>query len=204
VGISLKWYKFIKEKENLLMNREEALQLYKKYNSTESLLRHSLSVEAVMRHFAQHFNEDVEYWGNVGLLHDIDYELYPQEHLKKAPEMLKEANVDEKIIRAVLSHGWKIVTDVEPVHIMEKVLYTIDELTGLVSATALMRPSKSLMDLNVKSVKKKFKTKGFSANVNREIILKGVELVGLEFDKIIELTIEGMRAINEELGFNSI
>lgn len=186
------------------MNREEALQLYKKYNSTESLLRHSLSVEAVMRHFAQHFNEDVEYWGNVGLLHDIDYELYPQEHLKKAPEMLKEANVDEKIIRAVLSHGWKIVTDVEPVHIMEKVLYTIDELTGLVSATALMRPSKSLMDLNVKSVKKKFKTKGFSANVNREIILKGVELVGLEFDKIIELTIEGMRAINEELGFNSI
>jgi putative nucleotidyltransferase with HDIG domain len=204
VGISLKWYKFIKEKENLLMNREEALLLYKKYNSTESLLRHSLSVEAVMRHFAQHFNEDVEYWGNVGLLHDIDYELYPQEHLKKAPEMLKEANVDEKTIRAVLSHGWKIVTDVEPVHIMEKVLYTIDELTGLVSATALMRPSKSLMDLNVKSVKKKFKTKGFSANVNREIILKGVELVGLEFDKIIELTIEGMRAINEELGFNSI
>jgi putative nucleotidyltransferase with HDIG domain len=122
------------------MTREEALKLYKKYNSSESLLRHSLAVEAVMRRFARELGYDEDFWGVVGILHDIDYELYPEEHLKKAPQMLKEAQVDETIIRAVLSHGWTICSDVEPIHPMEKVLFTIDELTGLITATALMRP----------------------------------------------------------------
>jgi putative nucleotidyltransferase with HDIG domain len=184
------------------MTREEALNLYKKYNSSESLLRHSLSVEAVMRRFARELGYDEEFWGIVGILHDIDYELYPEEHLKKAPQILKEAQVDETIIRAVLSHGWTICSDVEPIHPMEKVLFTIDELTGLITATALMRPSRSLSDLGVKSVKKKWKTKGFSANVDREIIAKGAQMLEMELDKVIELTIEGMQTIADQLDLN--
>ncbi len=184
------------------MTREEALNLYKKYNSSESLLRHSLAVEAVMRRFARELGYDEDFWGVVGILHDIDYELYPEEHLKKAPQMLKEAQVDETIIRAVLSHGWTICSDVEPIHPMEKVLFTIDELTGLITATALMRPSRSLSDLGVKSVKKKWKTKGFSANVDREIIAKGAQMLAMELDKVIELTIEGMRSISDQLDLN--
>ncbi|MFA5570006.1 MAG: HDIG domain-containing metalloprotein [Sphaerochaetaceae bacterium] len=186
------------------MTRSEALKLYKQYNSSENLLRHSLSVEAVMRRFAQELGYDEDFWGNVGLLHDIDYELYPDEHLQKAPQMLKDANVDEQTIRAVLSHGWTIVSDVEPIHPMEKVLFTIDELTGLINATALMRPSKSLDDLTVSSVKKKFKTKGFSAQVDRSIITKGTEMLNLSLDRVIELAIEGMRSIGSELGFLSL
>jgi len=184
------------------MTREEALKLYKKYNSSESLLRHSLAVEAVMRRFARELGYDEDFWGVVGILHDIDYELYPEEHLKKAPQMLKEAQVDETIIRAVLSHGWTICSDVEPIHPMEKVLFTIDELTGLITATALMRPSRSLNDLGVKSVKKKWKTKGFSANVDREIIAKGAQMLEMELDKVIELTIEGMQTISDQLDLN--
>lgn len=184
------------------MTREEALNLYKKYNSSESLLRHSLSVEAVMRRFARELGYDEEFWGVVGILHDIDYELYPEEHLQKAPQMLREAQVDETIIRAVLSHGWTICSDVEPIHPMEKVLFTIDELTGLITATALMRPSRSLSDLGVKSVKKKWKTKGFSANVDREIIAKGAQMLEMELDKVIELTIEGMQTIANQLDLN--
>lgn len=184
------------------MTREEALDLYKKYNSSESLLRHSLSVEAVMRRFARELGYDEDFWGVVGILHDIDYELYPEEHLKKAPQMLKEGGVDDLTIRAVLSHGWTLCTDVEPIHPMEKVLFTIDELTGLITATALMRPSRSLSDLEVKSVKKKWKTKGFSANVDREIIAKGAQMMEMELDKVIELTIEGMRTVSDQLGLN--
>lgn len=184
------------------MTREEALNLYKKYNSSESLLRHSLSVEAVMRRFARELGYDEEFWGVVGILHDIDYELYPEEHLQKAPQMLREAQVDETIIRAVLSHGWTICSDVEPIHPMEKVLFAIDELTGLITATALMRPSRSLSDLGVKSVKKKWKTKGFSANVDREIIAKGAQMLEMELDKVIELTIEGMQTIANQLDLN--
>jgi len=181
------------------MTKEEALTLYKRYNSSESLLKHSLSVAAVMRRFAQELGYDPEYWEIVGILHDIDYELYPQQHLQMAPKMLQEAGVEEAMIRAVLSHGWTLCSDVEPIHPMEKVLFTIDELTGLITATALMRPSKSLLDLEVSSVKKKWKTKGFSAQVNRELIAQGVQMLGMELDKVMQLTLEGMRSIASEL-----
>ncbi|MDD3822255.1 MAG: HDIG domain-containing metalloprotein [Sphaerochaetaceae bacterium] len=181
------------------MTREDALALYRSYNSSESLYRHALSVEAVMRRFATEYGEDPDWWGIVGILHDIDYELYPQEHLKHAPDMLRKAGVDERMIRAVLSHGWTICSDVEPMHRMEQVLFTIDELTGLVTATALMRPSRSLSDLEVSSVKKKWKTKGFSAGVNRELIAEGASRMGMDLDRVIRLTIEGMRTIAADL-----
>ena len=138
-------------------NREEALELLKEFNKTDSLVKHALTVEAVMRHFAGLLGEEEEKWGIIGLLHDIDYEMYPEQHCIKAREILSERELPEEYIHAVLSHGWKLCCDVEPVHKMEKVLYTIDELTGLVAATALMRPSKSILDMEVKSVKKKWK-----------------------------------------------
>jgi putative nucleotidyltransferase with HDIG domain len=181
------------------MTRKEALDLYRRYNASESLYRHALSVEAVMRRFAEELGHDPDYWGIVGILHDIDYELYPEEHLRKAPAMLREAGVSEDVIHAVVSHGWTLCSDVEPVHEMEKVLFTIDELTGLVTATALMRPSKSLMDLEVKSVMKKWKTKGFSAGVNRDLIAQGAQMIGMPLDRVIVLTIEGMRSIAAQL-----
>ena len=180
--------------------REEALELFKKYNKSQSLLIHALTVEAVMRHFAELFNEDKEKWGIIGLIHDIDYEMYPDEHCKKAREILEAENWPNDYIRAVESHGWKICTDVEPVEKMEKVLYTIDELTGLVNATALMRPSKSIFDTETKSVKKKWKQKGFAAGVNREVIEEGAKMLGMELDTVIEETINGMKAVAEEIG----
>lgn len=183
-----------------VIDRATALALYEKYNSEQSLLRHALAVEAVMRRFARHLGEDEEYWGLVGLLHDIDYQQYPDEHLEHAPAMLREAGLDEAFIRAVLSHGWTICSDVEPQLPMEKVLFTIDELTGLISATALMRPSKSLLDLKLSSVKKKWKAKAFSAAVDREMIAKGANMLGMELDQVIELTIEGMQSVATELG----
>lgn len=181
------------------MTRDEAMALYNTYNSSDNLLRHALAVEAVMRRFAEELGHDPEYWGIVGLLHDIDYEQYPDQHCKKAPELLRAAGVSEDMIHAIVSHGWTICSDVKPEHPMEKVLFTIDELTGLISATALMRPSKSLMDLGVKSVKKKWKTKGFSAGVDREIIAKGAQMLGIDLDRVILLTIEGMRTVAAEL-----
>ena len=181
------------------ISREEALTLYKRFNTSESLYKHALSVEAVMRRFAQELGEDPEYWGIVGLLHDIDYGLYPDEHLKMAPQLLREAGLDEIFIHAVVSHGWTLCSDVEPSHIMEKVLFTIDELTGLVTATALMRPSRSLMDLSCSSVMKKWKTKGFSVGVNRELIASGATMLGMGLDRVITLTIEGMRSIAPQL-----
>ena len=181
------------------MTRDEAMALYNTYNSSDNLLRHALAVEAVMRRFAEELGHDPEYWGIVGLLHDIDYEQYPDQHCQKASELLRSAGVSEDMIHAIVSHGWTICSDVEPEHPMEKVLFTIDELTGLISATALMRPSKSLMDLGVKSVKKKWKTKGFSAGVDREIIAKGVQMLGIDLDRVILLTIEGMRTVAAEL-----
>lgn len=182
------------------ITREEALKLLKEYNQDESLIRHALAVEAVMRHFAMLFDEDEEKWGIIGLIHDLDYERYPDEHCVKVKEIMTERGWPEEYIHAVQSHGWGICSEVEPVHRMEKVLYTIDELTGLITAAALVRPSKSLLDLEVKSVKKKWKDKAFAAGVNREIIQKGAELLGMELSEIIKETIMGMRNIAAELG----
>jgi len=181
--------------------RAEAFELLKKYNSNESLIRHALAVEAVMRHFAEFFGEpDVEKWGIIGLVHDLDYERYPDQHCQKVREILTEVGWPEDYIKAIQSHGWEICSDVEPTERMEKVLYTIDELTGLITATALLRPSKSVLDLESKSVKKKWNQKNFAAGVNREIIEKGIEMLGLDRDFVIQETINGMRKVAEEIG----
>jgi putative nucleotidyltransferase with HDIG domain len=180
--------------------REEAWELLKKYNQNDALLKHALAVEAVMLHFAKLFGEeDPEKWRIIGLIHDLDYEQYPEEHCTKTRELLERENWPEDYIRAMQSHGWEICSDVEPVEKMEKVLYTIDELTGLITATALMRPSKSIMDLTAKSVKKKWKQKNFAAGVNREVIEKGVQLLGMDLTKVIEETIRGMQNVAKEL-----
>ncbi len=181
--------------------RDEAFDLLKKYNSNEALIRHALAVEAVMLHFAEIFEEpDKEKWGIIGLIHDLDYEMYPDQHCQKVREILTKEGWPEDYIRAVQSHGWGICSDVEPIEKMEKVLYTIDELTGLITATALLRPSKSILDLQTKSVKKKWNQKSFAAGVNREVIEKGLELLGLDKDFVIEETIKGMQAVAEEIG----
>lgn len=183
-----------------MKTREDALRVLQQYNETESLLKHAYAVEGVMRRFAAARGEDVAYWGQVGLLHDVDYERWPNEHLKIAPRLLAEAGYDEAFIRAVCAHGYGICTDVKPELPMEQVLYTIDELTGLITATAYMRPSRSVMDMEVKSVKKKFKDKGFAAGVSRDVILAGCEMLGLTLDEVIAETLEGMRDVHEALG----
>ncbi|HHW02417.1 MAG TPA: HDIG domain-containing protein [Thermoanaerobacterales bacterium] len=180
--------------------REEAFALLKKYNQNESLIKHALAVEAVMRHFAEVFGEDVEKWGIIGLVHDLDYEKYPEQHCKKVRDILTEEGWPEEYIKAVQSHGWKICVDIEPTERMEKVLYTIDELTGLITATALVRPDKSIMGTTVKSVKKKWKQKGFAAGVNREVIEEGARMLGMDLDWIIEETIKGMQKVAGEIG----
>ena len=152
-----------------------------------------------MRRFARRFGEDENYWGVVGLLHDIDYEKWPEEHLQVAPRLLFEAGYDEDFVHAVCAHGYGVCSNAKPEKVMEKVLYTIDELTGLVTAAAYMRPSRSVMDMEVKSVKKKFKDKGFAAGVNRDVIIGGCEMLGLELDDVIAETIEGMRDVHEAL-----
>ena len=181
-------------------NRDEAWALLNTYMKDEALLRHAMAVEGVMRHFAALHDEDVEFWGAVGLLHDVDYEMYPEQHCVKAGEILREHDVDEAVVRAVVSHGWQICADVEPVHLMEKVLYTIDELTGLINATALMRPSKSVMDLEYKSLWKKYKTANFAAGVDRGIIERGCDMLGADLKEIIEETIKGMREVADKIG----
>lgn len=180
--------------------REEALDLLKKHNKSDALIKHALAVEAVMAQFAQKFGEDEEKWRVIGLAHDLDYEKYPEEHCRKVREILEEEGWPEDYIRAIQSHGWKICSDVEPVERMEKVLYTIDELTGLIVATVLLRPSRSILDLTTKSVKKKWKQKGFAAGVNREIIEEGAQLLGMDLTEVIEETIRGMQKAAEELG----
>ena len=182
------------------VEREKAWELLCKYNKTDALRKHGLAVEGAMRHFATLYNEDQDIWGVIGLLHDIDYEIYPEEHCFKSQEIMKEENLPELYIRAVACHGYGIVNDIKPESNAEKVLYTIDELTGLISATALMRPSKSVMDVEVKSVKKKFKAKGFAAGVDRQVILNGCEMIDMELDKVIENTILGMRDVAEVIG----
>ena len=180
--------------------REETLDLLKKYNKTESLIKHALAVEGVMRYFARKRDEDEEKWGIIGLIHDLDYEQFPDQHCKKTEEILRENNWPEEYIRAVISHGWGICTEVKPESEMEKVLYTIDELTGLVVTTALVRPSKSVMDVKTKSVKKKWKDKRFAAGVDRSIIEKGAEMLGIELPDLINDTIMGMREVAEDIG----
>ena len=182
-------------------SREEALELFKKYNKSDSLLRHALTVEATMKHFAELLNEsDVEKWTIVGLIHDLDYEMYPEEHCIKVQEILNEEGYPEDYTRAVASHGFGICSDIEPIEKMEKVLYAIDELTGLITAVALLRPSKSVLDLEPKSVKKKWKDKAFAAGVDRSIIEKGIDMVGMEKDYVIQETINAMRKVAEEVG----
>jgi putative nucleotidyltransferase with HDIG domain len=180
--------------------REEALILLHEYNKSDGLRKHALSVEAVMRYIARKRGEDEEKWGIIGLIHDLDYEKFPDQHCTKTKEILEEHSWPEEYIRAVISHGWGLCTDVEPKTTLEKTLYTIDELTGLVAASALVRPSKSVMDLTVKSVKKKWKSPAFAAGVNRSIIEKGAEMLGLELSEVIEDTIMGMREAADEIG----
>ncbi|MDD4189208.1 MAG: HDIG domain-containing protein [Eubacteriales bacterium] len=181
--------------------RDEALSLLKKYTKSESLIRHALTVEAVMLHFADLLGEaDREKWSVVGLLHDIDFEMYPEEHCKKAEEILSENNIPDDYIHAVVSHGFGVCYGVEPVEKMEKVLYAIDELTGLIAATALMRPSRSILDTEVRSVMKKWKQRSFAAGVDRELIEEGVKKLGMELEYIVEETIKGMRKVAESIG----
>lgn len=180
--------------------RDDAFALLKKYNSSESLIKHGLAVEAVMKYCARARGADENMWGIVGLVHDIDYEQFPEQHCTKAREILTENNWPEEYIRAVVSHGWGIVSDVEPLTEMEQVLYAIDELTGLVATSALVRPSKSVLDMKPKSVKKKWKDKRFAAGVDRSIIERGAERLGVEISDLIQDTIMGMREVAEEIG----
>jgi predicted hydrolase (HD superfamily) len=184
--------------------REQAFNLLTKYNKNENLIKHALAVEGVMRYFARKREDDEEKWGIIGLIHDLDYEQFPEEHCRKTEEILKENNWPKEYIRAVVSHGWGICSDVEPKTELEKVLYAIDELTGLVVTTALVRPSKSVMDLNAKSVKKKWKDKRFAAGVDRSIIDKGAQMLGMERTELITDTIMGMREVAEEIGLKGV
>ena len=180
--------------------REEAFALLKQYNKNESLIKHAMAVEGVMRYMARKRGEDEEKWGLIGLIHDLDYEQFPDQHCKKTEEILKENDWPAEYIRAVVSHGWGICSDVKPESDMEKVLYAIDELTGLVVTSALVRPSKSVLDMKAKSVKKKWKQKQFAAGVDRSIIEKGAEMLGMELSELITDTIMGMREVAEEIG----
>ena len=183
------------------ISREEAFELLKKYNQDHFHIQHALTVEGVMKWYAKElgYQEDAEYWGIVGLLHDIDFEQYPEAHCIKAPELLRNAGVGENIIHAVCSHGYQLTVDVKPEHEMEKVLYAVDELTGLIGAVALMRPSKSVQDMEVKSVKKKYKSTNFAAGCSREVIQRGADMLGWELDKLIENTIYAMRSCEAEI-----
>ena len=180
--------------------RDEALALLTQYNQNEALIKHALSVEAVMRYCARKRGQDEEPWGVIGLVHDLDYERFPERHCHKSAEILREHHWPEEYVRAVLSHGWGICTDVQPQTDLEKTLYAMDELTGLVAATALVRPSKSVLDMTAKSVKKKWKEKSFAAGVNRGVIEKGAEMLAVEVSALIEDAIMGMRQVAEQIG----
>ena len=177
------------------LTREEAWELLQEYNKEPFHLRHGETVEGAMRYFARELGYgEEEFWGNVGLLHDLDFELYPEEHCIKVQEIMKEKDLDERLIHAVASHGYGLVCDIEPEHEMEKVLFAVDELTGLIGAAALMRPSKSIRDMEVKSLKKKFKDKRFAAGCNRDVILSGAERLGWDLDTLLDRTLEAMKS----------
>jgi len=180
--------------------REEALALLREYNKSDSLLKHAYAVEGVMRSVARKRGEDEDKWGIIGLIHDLDYEKFPDQHCTKTREILQEHDWPEEYIRAAVSHGWGICSDVKPQSVLEKTLYAIDELTGLVTASVLVRPSKSVMDLTVKSVKKKWKSPAFAAGVDRSIIENGAEMLGVEVGELIEDTIKGMQDVAEAIG----
>ncbi len=181
------------------MERKQAIDLLKKYNKEEFHLRHALTVEGVMRYFAKELGYDEEFWGLVGLLHDIDFEKYPEEHCKKAPELLKEIDASEEMVHAICSHGYSICSEIEPVHEMEKILFATDELTGLIWAAAKMRPSKSTKDMEVSSLKKKFKDKKFAAGCSRDTIKEGAERLGWTLEELFEKTILAMRDCEDEI-----
>ena len=183
------------------ISREEAFELLKKYNKEPFHIQHALTVEGVMRWYAGElgYGDDADYWAITGLLHDIDFERYPEEHCQKAPELLKEGGVGEEMIHSISSHGYEICSEIEPQHEMEKVMFAADELTGLIGAAALMRPSKSVMDMEVSSIKKKFKDKRFAAGCSRDVIRQGAERLGWELNDLFEKTILAMRSCEESI-----
>ncbi len=188
-----------------MINRDEAIAILRKYNKEPFHLQHALTVGGAMKWFAEHngYADEADYWEVVGILHDVDFELYPDQHCVKAVDLLQENGVGDEIIHSACSHGWGLVSDVEPTHPMEKILFATDELTGLIGAAAKMRPSKSVSDMEVSSLKKKFKDKKFAAGCSRDVIRRGAELMGVELDKLFSDTIEAMRscesAVDEEL-----
>jgi len=185
-------------------SRLMALDLFKRYNKSESLYKHALSVEGVMRYLASKSGDDPEKWGIIGLIHDLDYEMYPDQHCSMSEKILREEYWPEEYIHAVMSHGWGLVTDVEPVTLLEKNLYAIDELTGLVTTSALVRPSRSVMDMEARSVKKKWNDKKFAAGVDRSVIEKGANMLGVSLDELITDCIMGMRTVAKEIGLSGV
>ncbi len=181
-------------------NIDDAIDLLREYNQNPALIQHGIQVGVCMAYFAKKFKEDPDRWEIVGILHDLDYEKYPKEHCYKASEIMRERGYDEELIRAMMSHGWEICTDIEPKSLMEKTLYAVDELSGLINACVLVRPSKSIDDLSVKSVKKKFKQKSFASGVNREVVLKGANMLSLSLDELITNVIEAMKQRAIECG----
>ncbi len=188
----------------ILPTREIAFNLFKEYNQSESLLKHALAVEGVMRYMAKKAGEDEEKWGIIGLIHDLDYEKYPDQHCTMTERILRERNWPEEYIRAVLSHGWGLASDIEPVTLLERTIFAMDELTGLVSTSALVRPSKSVLDMEARSVKKKWNDKKFAAGVDRTVIEKGAEMLGVSLDELITDCIMGMRSVANEIGLKGV
>jgi putative nucleotidyltransferase with HDIG domain len=186
--------------ETHVPTRDEALSLLKEFNSNESLINHALAVEATMRYIARKHGEDEDKWGIIGLIHDLDYEKFPKEHCKKTEEILHDRGWPKEYTRAAVSHGWGICVEVEPQSLLEQTLYAVDELTGLITACVLVRPSKSIMDLTTKSVRKKWKQKNFAAGANREVITKGAEILGVDITDLISDVIAGMQEVAPEIG----
>ena len=184
----------------IIPTRTAAFGLLCEYNKQDSLVRHGLAVEAVMRHFAAKAGEDVEKWGVIGLCHDLDYEQFPQQHCTMTRSILEGQNWPESYIRAIVSHGWGICSDTEPIDYMEKILFATDELTGLITASVYVRPSKSILDLTTKSVMKKWNTRAFAAGANRDVIAKGASMLGMSVEELVDETILGMQASAEQIG----